>query len=172
MKNSDLIDSIESINAVAALKQPVRTAFVVALNLKAVRDHMVVFEEQRKKLVAQHTRKDKDGEPLKAYAPAFDAAGKSILTEDGEPLLDAEGKMLLDKDGKPPRAVEGQVRLIDGGKPFQKDFKELLDFEFTSKEVFIRPVKLSLLEGSIEPTHLANITWMINDDTVESPKPA
>lgn len=164
MKNRDLLDAVESINAVAALKQPVRTSFVVALNLKAVRDHMGVFDEQRKKLVEAHTRKDADGKPLPVYAPTVDAEGKSIITAEGDLILDAEGKPLVDKNGKPPKVLDGQVRL-DDPKEFRKDLEDLLGIELTDKEVFIRPVKISLLEGNIEPQHLVNIMWMLNDDT-------
>lgn len=166
MKNRDLIDSIDSINAVAALKQPVRTSFVIALNLKAVRDHMSVLDTQREELVAKHALKGADGKPLPVYASAVDKDGKSILDDLGDPRLDADGKPILDKDGKPAQILERRVRLKGGGKAFQTELDELLDIDVTS-DIRIRPVKLSLLEGSVEPQHLVSVLWMLNDDVSE-----
>jgi hypothetical protein len=164
VKNRDLLDATESINAVAALKQPVRTSFCIALNLKAIRDHLEVYETQRKKLVAAHAKKDKDGKNLPAYFPAEDKDGKSIFDKDGEPIPNA-----VDRDGNPPKVNPNGVRL-NNPQAFHDEYKELLELDVTD-ELVIRPVKLSLLEGSIEPQHLSGITWMINDD-VSDPLPA
>jgi hypothetical protein len=157
MKNRELINAIESINALAAMKLPVRTSFAVALNLKAVRDHMEIFEEQRKKLVEKHTLKDKKGVPVPVYLPEKDAEGK--------PKVDAKGEATIVKDDKGEivnKVHEGQIKLIDP-KLFNKDIEELLAIDVT-KEVNIRPIKLSDLEGSLEPQHFANIVWMIKED--------
>lgn len=157
MKNRELINAIESINALAALKLPVRTSFAVALNLKAVRDHVEVFEEQRKKIVEKHTLKDEKGVPVPVYLPEKDA--------DGKPKVDAKGEAIIVKDDKGEivnRIHEGQIKLIDP-KPFNKDIEELLAIDVT-EEVTIRPIKLGDLEGSLEPQHFANITWMIKED--------
>lgn len=167
MKNSDLLDAVASINAIAALKQPVRTSFVIALNLKAVRDHLEIFEGQRKKLVDQYTQRDDKGVAIPVYAPAVDKDGKAIVDPDGHLIMDADGKPPVDKDGKALRPLEGHFHLVDPAK-FREDIKELTEIDVT-KEVTIRPVKLSLLEGSIEPQHFCNVLWMINDDLAEVP---
>lgn len=165
MKNSDLLGSIEPINALAALKQPVQVSFAIALNLKAVRDHITVFKEQQQKIVDKYTGKDVNGKPLPAYAFAVDRDGKSILDEKGDPLLDSDGKPVLDKDGNPPKVLENQVRITDP-KAFRKDLEELDQMDVTD-DVKIRPIKLSLLEGLIEPQLLVGVIWMINDDVSE-----
>lgn len=158
MKNRDLLDSIESINALANFKQSVKTSFAISLNLKAVKDHMEIFTEQRKKLVEEHTEKDADDKPLPVYELALDKDGKNILGDDGEPVKK------LDKDGQ-PIAVEGQVKLIDP-KKFQKDFEELLDIDITG-DLKVRKIKLTDLTGQIEPRHFTNLLWMILDDVYE-----
>lgn len=157
LKNREFINAIESINALAALKLPVRTSFAVALNLKAVRDHMEVFEAQRKKLVEKHTMKDASGANVPVYLPEKGA--------DGKPLLDAKGEVVLVKDEKGEivnKIHEGQIKL-DDPKAFNKDIEELLAID-VSEELVVRPIKLSDLEGSLEPQHFANILWMIKED--------
>jgi hypothetical protein len=165
VKNSDLVGSIESINALAALKQPVQASFAIALNLKAVRDHITVFKEQQQKIVDKYTGRDADGKPLPAYDFAVDKNGKSILDEKGDPILGPDEKPVLDKDGNPPKVLENQVRITDP-KAFRNDLRELDDMDVTD-EVKIRPIKLSLLEGLIEPQLLVSVIWMINDDVSE-----
>ena len=160
MKNSDLLGSVESLNILAALKQPVRTSFVIALNIRAINEHLKVIEEQRKKLVEEFTRKDDKGVALPAYQPGATADGKPLLDETGEPIPG-----LVDAQGKPPAVVEGQVRLTDP-KAFYKKLEDLQDLDVTDV-VHIRPVKLSLLEGTIEPKTLVGILWAINDDVSE-----
>jgi predicted house-cleaning noncanonical NTP pyrophosphatase (MazG superfamily) len=140
VKNSDLVGSIESLNALAALKLPVRTSFTVALNLKAIRDHIGVLDEERKKVADKHTLKDADGKPLPVYK--LDDAGKEVL-----------------KDGK-PEILEGRIR-IDNIQSFNDDMEALLSVD-VSDVVNIKQVKLADLEGSIEPQHLAAVLWMIN----------
>ena len=158
MKNRDLIDSIASINALADFKQSVKTSFAISLNLKSVKDHMDVFNEQRKKLVEEHTDKDADGKALPVYELAVDKDGRNILGDDGEPVKK------LDKEGK-PIPVDGQVKLSDP-KAFQKDFEELLDIDITA-DLKVRRIKLTDLTGQIEPRHFTNLLWMILDDVYE-----
>lgn len=161
LRTRDILDAVESINAVAALKLPVRTSFAVALNLKAVKDAVDVFQAQRKKILDEHTLKDADGKPLPAYAP--------VLGEDGKPRMDKDGRPEVVKDDKGViinKVLEGQVQL-DDPKAFQADVQELLDVDITD-DVHIKPVKLSALSGALEPQHFVNILWMINDDTEAS----
>lgn len=168
MKNRDLINSVESINAVAALKQlPIPVAFAVGLNLKAVRDHMEIFETHRKKILEAHTKKDDKGVPVPVYLPEKDA--------DGKPRLDAKGDVLIVKDDKGEivnKIHEGQVKL-DDPKTFNKEIEELLNIDITD-DLKIRKVRLSTLLPSkdikddkgttLEPSHFANLLWMFIDD--------
>jgi hypothetical protein len=180
VKNRDLLGSIESINAIAALKQPVRTAFAVALNLKAVKDHMEVFDGQRKKIVEAHTKKDEAGVAIPVYEAEKGEDGKPLLDKDGEPILIYKDELTPEgepktKDGKPVRklvnkVIEGQVKL-DDPKAFQKEINDLLDID-VADELKIRPVKLSDLKGDIESQHFANAIWMINDDVSDKAEPA
>lgn len=157
IKNRDLVNAIESINAIAALKLPVRTSFAVALNLKAVRDHMEVFNEQRTKILDKHTLKDKKGVPLPAYAPENGPNGKPLLEADGRPTIvkDDKGEIVN-------KVLKDQVQ-IDEPAAYKKDIEELLDINVT-KLVQIKPIKLGDLEGTLEPQHFVNILWMFKEE--------
>jgi hypothetical protein len=161
VKNRDLLDSAESINAIAALKQPVRTAFAVGLNLRAIKDHITYFDEQRKKLVDRHTQKDESGEPVPVYAPENGPDGKPLVESDGTaiPVRDAAGKIVN-------KILNGQIKLVDP-KAFQKEMQELLDVDVT-EDIKIRLIKLSDLKGDLEPQHFANLIWMFNEDSEKS----
>lgn len=148
MKNRDLQEAVSSINVLAALKLPTKTAFLVALNLKAIKDHLTVFHDQRKRLVELHTERDSDGVPVPVLVPELDESKK--------PRLDAQGKVIT-------RVAEGSVVLKDTGKPFRKDEDDLLDIDIDDM-LKIQPVKISTIVGEIEPQHLTNIMWMFIDD--------
>lgn len=175
MKNRDLINAVESINAVAALKQlPIPVAFAIGLNLKAVRDHMEFFDTQRKKVLEKHTNRDDHGAAIPVYIPEKDS--------DGKPLLDAKGKarVIKDENGDVINKIhEGQVELKDP-KAFNADIEELLNVD-VSDELVIRKVRLSALlpkdkdgkvvldakgdkDTTLEPSHFANLLWMFTDD--------
>ena len=157
MKNRDLQDAVEAINALAALKLPVKTAFAVALNLKSIQDHLVVFNDQRKRLVQENTENDADGKPLPVYLPENGA--------DGKPMLDANGSSVrVVCDGKIINKVSpGAVILKDGGKPYSLAMEELLDIDIDDV-LRIKRVKVSAITGDIESQHLVSILWMFQDD--------
>lgn len=182
MKNRDLINAVESINAVAALKQlPIPIAFAIGLNLKAVRDHMTLFEDHRKKLLEKHTKRDEKGNQVPVYLPEKD--------DKGQPLLDAAGEPKIVKNDKGEvvnKIHEGQIKLADP-KAFNKDIEELLAVDVTD-ELKIRKVKLSALlpkdkdgkpsmeaksdpETTLSPQHFANLLWMFEDDLGISGEP-
>jgi len=130
-----------------------------------VRDHLIVFDDQHKKIIDTYTKKDANGKPLPVYVAAVDKEGNSILDKDGDPILDVDKKPILDKDGNPAQVQEGQIRLTDS-KAFHANLQELFNMDVT-EDVKIRLVKLSLLEGVIEPQLLVSVIWMINDDVSE-----
>lgn len=167
MKNRDLQEAVESINALAALKLPVKTAFAVALNLKAIQDHLTVYNDQRKRLVEANTENDEEGKPLPVYLPENGP--------DGKPLLDADGKATPVKgdDGKIINKISaGAVVLKEAGKPFRESLDELLDIAIDDM-LTIKRVKISAITGEIAPQHLVNVLWMFQDDVspAEEKKP-
>lgn len=152
MKNRDLINAVASINAVAELKDlSIPLSYAISLNLRAVKDHLAVFDELKEKVVNAHTVKDEAGKPAKVFNKT------------------AEGKFIIDEETGEPSFVNG-ARKMDDQEATDRDYKALLDID-VSADVKLRPIKLSRLKDGkgafikgLEPRHFSDAFFMFVND--------
>ena len=153
MKNRDLANSLEGLQAISSIKAlPLNIAFAIGLNINAVKDHMEVFNDLKKKVLEEHAKKDKDGTIIPFYHKTQD------------------GKFVIDEETGKPAFTQGSMQFGERQKEVDAAFKELLDTEIDDK-VVLRVIKLSKLRDKsgalltgIEPQHLAACMWMFEDD--------
>lgn len=150
MKNRDLVNSTDSVNSIAAIKDlPIPLSFAIGLNLKALKDYLDVFEAEKKKLIDKHTVKDAEGKPIP------------------QTRLDENGKPVLGEDGR-PETIPGSLTW-DDSKALDADFKILLDLEAEGFKP--RRIKISKLKDAkgvwlkgIDPADFASASWMFLND--------
>lgn len=91
MRIRDLIESLPGMSALAGVKSlPVRASFVLALNLRAAREFLEIFDDEKRKLVDKHAKRDEagnrveevDGAPPLTNPAAFQADLTALLAQE------------------------------------------------------------------------------------------
>ena len=72
MKNRELLDSAESLAALASTKLKGSIGFIVAHNFKQVQEHLKTLDTSRLDIVKANTKLDEEGKPI----PVKDADGR------------------------------------------------------------------------------------------------
>jgi hypothetical protein len=142
--NSDLISSLDALQAIAGMKLKARASFAVALNLRNIQAHLTVLDAERNKLIDRHAQRDASGNLVPVLA------------------MDASGKPVLDSNGA-PQVLEGRVNIADRAA-FAQELAALMSLD-VSDVVSVKTIKLSDLDGLIEPRFMAGLLWMITDDS-------
>lgn len=168
MRNIDILASTGALQHLSTIKLPFKAAAFLAVNTKAVREYIPIYQEQRTKVLEQFAERDADGKMVHVQIPKMVPA----------PVLGADGLAEIDPATKAPKTTQVQAKDADGKlltmddpqrvkiredaiAEFNKTLEELDNTDVTEA---IRICKIKVRDFGdveIEPAHIEAITWMI-----------
>ncbi|WP_042682535.1 hypothetical protein [Anaerosalibacter massiliensis] len=63
LTNQDLLNSIPTLRELSKEQLPIKVSYVISKNIKNIEEELVVYEEERQKLLKQYAELDKEGKP-------------------------------------------------------------------------------------------------------------
>jgi hypothetical protein len=63
LTNQDLLNSIPTLKKLSQEQLPIKISYVISKNIKNIEEELVVYEEERQKLLKQYAELDKEGKP-------------------------------------------------------------------------------------------------------------
>lgn len=102
VKNSDIQNSIASINAILARKLGPKTAFKIAKTVKVVGEAVDTYNKTRENLIDKHARKDENGQRSvkkgeNGQPDQWDLEDQTAFEKDINELLDIEIELDINK---------------------------------------------------------------------------
>lgn len=61
--NQELLNSIPTLRKLSKEQLPIKISYTISKNIKNIEEELVVYEEERQKLIKKHAELDKEGKP-------------------------------------------------------------------------------------------------------------
>lgn len=63
LTNQELLNSIPTLRKLSQEQLPIRVSYTISKNIKSIEEELIIYEEERQKLIKKYAELDKEGNP-------------------------------------------------------------------------------------------------------------